>query len=78
MRSGEADTDSDSDSIAPVCGAELGEDVGDVTIDGPGADEEAFGDLRVRQMLAQQSEDLSLAPSQDHRFAPSQCAPLGW
>src|SRR3954452_418225 len=51
----------DDDGLGPVAHGELGEEVGDVGLDGRVADDELAGDLAVRAAAADQLEHLQLA-----------------
>jgi hypothetical protein len=46
------------------CEAQLGEDIGDVCLDSPLADDQRIGDLAVDPTLCDQRGDLALAPGQ--------------
>ena len=62
--SGETVPGGQSSGLAAIRGAEFGQDVLDVGLDGTRGDEEGFGDLLVRQAPGQQREDLPLARGQ--------------
>ena len=57
----------DGRGLAPVAGAEFGEDAGNVAGGGLAADEEAFRNLDIRQPLAKKREHILLAISEDRR-----------
>ena len=59
----------DGRGLATVFGAELAQDVGDVELDGAGADVETVGDLGVGEPLAEQAEHFPLAPGEVYRPA---------
>ena len=63
--------------LGPAAQAELGQDVADVVLDGLAADEEAVGDLRVRQAVAEQVEHLGLALGQHARRPARRCVGRG-
>ena len=47
--------------FATVAHPQLGQDVGDVAVDGAGTDEQLRGNLRIGQVLAEKSQDFLLA-----------------
>src|SRR5439155_11756351 len=51
----------------PACYAELREDLGDVVLDGVTADAKAFGDLGVREAVAEEAQDFPLTRCEDVR-----------
>src|SRR5215203_5003643 len=50
--------------LGPAPETELGQDVADVVLDGLGADEEAVGDLAVRQAVTEQLQHLAFPPAE--------------
>ena len=52
------------DRLAAALQAELGENRGDVVLDGAGRKEEPFSDGRISQPIGDQPQDVELAPGQ--------------
>jgi hypothetical protein len=67
------DVDMDHDQLGAVAGAELGQDPGDVGLDGCGTHIELAADLGVRQTLGDEGEHVPLALGNpvDQRFTVS-------